>query len=70
MYKWRLEYLLKNGSRIVGMYIGDENESKDVVNKLMVGPLNGFVATYGRDEQHNLLVMRGEIAAVDISEWR
>lgn len=70
MYKWRLEYLLKNGSRIVGMYMGEEKDSSSVANKLMVGPLNGFVATFGQDEQHNLLVMRGEIAAVDISEWR
>lgn len=70
MNKWRLEYLLKNGSRIVGLHIGPETESSQVVNKLMVGPLNAFVGTFGQDEKHNLLVMRGEIAAVDISEWR
>lgn len=70
MHKWRLEYLLKNGAKIIGMYEGLESQSKDVIDKLMVGPLNGFISTFGKDTRHNLLVMRGEVAAVEISEWR
>lgn len=70
MNKWRLEYLLKNGSKIVGMHIGPETESSEVIQKLMIGPLNTFVGTFGQDDRRHLMVMRGEIAAVEISEWR
>lgn len=70
MYKWRVEYWLESGAHLVGMYIGRESNSGDVVNKLVAGNPNEFFGLYGENDKHNLLVKKGAIVACDISEWR
>ena len=69
MYKWKINYWMKNGDHFVGMYEGPENESKDVAEKLLNGPDDKFIGSYGVDKKHNLLVRIGDISVVDISVW-
>ena len=66
MYKWRITVYLKSGRALPGIYIGDENESTDVANKLLAGPSNEIFGMYGSDEKSNLLINRMEVAAMDI----
>lgn len=70
MFKWRVNILLKNGTSLIGIYEGPENGSDAVAKKLLVGPSNDFFGLYGRTMKSNMLVCRGEIAAIDISEYK
>lgn len=66
MYRWKLEYTLKNGVKLNGMYEGPENNSDAVLNKLFTGRMNSFVPTYGETDQEVLAVMLGEVAAIRV----
>lgn len=66
-YFWTVVFYMKNGNVIQGLYIGSENSSSDIANKLLNGNDNAFNGLFGKDENHNLLVRVGEIQAIDIS---
>ena len=66
-YFWTVVFYMKNGDVIQGLYIGSENSSSDIANKLLKGNDNTFNGLCGKDENHNLLVRVGEIQAIDIS---
>lgn len=70
MYRWLIVITLKSGKEIEVIYQGPEVNSGDVANKVMSGgsmSMNGF---YDKTKTHNILVLVGEIAAIDISEWK
>ena len=70
MYQWNVEITLKSGKQISVIYEGRESNSVDVANKVMSGgtlTMNGF---YDSTKTHNILVLVGEIAALDISEYK
>lgn len=70
MYRWNVEITLKSGKQISVMYEGREKNSGDVANKVMAGgtlSMNGF---YDSTRTHNILVLVGEIAALDIYEHK
>ena len=69
MYRWKIEYLFKNGERTHGIYKGPENNSLDVANKLFSGDQRDFTSHFGMDEHHMLVVAKSEITAVDIQAW-
>ena len=70
MYKWRIVYHLTNGKELNAMYVGTEDNSKDVAAKLYNKKSNSdIVATYGKDENHSLLVRMSDVAAIDISKY-
>ena len=66
-YFWTVVFHMKNGDVIHGLYIGSENSSSDIANKLLKGNENTFNGLFGKDENHNLSVRLGEIQAIDIS---
>ena len=70
MYEWKIDYWLKNGVHLVGKFVGPENDTTSVANKILAGNTNEFFGLYGEDEQHNLLVKKGAIVACDISPWK
>ena len=70
MYEWRIDYWLESGAHLVGKFVGPENNSTEVANKILAGNPNTFFGLYGDDEKHNLLVKKGAISACDISPWK
>ena len=69
MYKWKIEVLLKNGTRIHGVCRGDETTSADVVNNLL-GKRNSahyFFGFMDETETHNIVVNADEVTALDVS---
>lgn len=70
MYKWNIEITLKSGKTLSVFYKGPEINSGDVANLVLKGgnySMNGFLDRTGT---HNILVLVGEIAALDISECK
>lgn len=70
MYKWLVDIILKSGKTVTVLYEGPEKDTTGVANKIVAGgsnSMNGFMDTTGT---HNILVMVGEIAALDISVWK
>lgn len=70
MYRWNVEITLKSGKQISVMYEGREKNSGDVANKVMAGGTNSMNGFYDSTKTHNILVLVGEIAALDISEYK
>lgn len=70
MYKWLVVITLKSGKQIEVIYEGSESQSGEVANKVMTGGLNTMNGFFDKTKTHNILVLVGEIAALDISEWR
>jgi len=70
MYRWDVEIILKSGKQISVMYEGKEVNSGDVANKVMAGGMNSMNGFYDSTRTHNILVLVGEIAAIDISEHK
>ena len=66
-YFWTIKFYMKNGDVIQGLYVGSEESSGDVANKILNGNDNTFNGLFGEDENHNLFVRVGEIQAIDIS---
>lgn len=69
MYNWQVDIILKSGKQITVMYQGPEKNSGEVANKVMAGGMNNMNGFYDTTKTHNILVLVGEIAALDISEW-
>lgn len=70
MNQWLVVITLKSGKDIEVIYEGKETQSTDVANKIMAGgtmTMNGFL---DKTKTHNILVLVGEIAALDISCWK
>lgn len=70
MNNWLVIITLKSGKQVEVLYVGPETQSGDVANKVMAGgstAMNGF---YDTSKTHNVLVLVGEIAALDISVWK
>lgn len=70
MYRWNVEITLKSGKQISVIYEGREKNSGDVANKVMAGGTNSMNGFYDSTKTHNILVLVGEIAALDISEYK
>lgn len=70
MYRWNVEITLKSGKQISVIYEGRESNSGDVANKVMYGGTNSMNGFYDSTKTHNILVLVGEIAALDISEYK
>lgn len=66
---WIIQIRLTNGQVIEGIYRGEEDNSFDVVKKLLEGKQeNYFVPLLGRDEDSQLFVRAGDISAIEIFE--
>lgn len=70
MYNWKITFYMKNGQTIKGIYHGEERNSDSVARKLLVGTDNTFCGCRGENDDSNLLVKIGEIAAADISVYQ
>lgn len=67
MYNWNIDIWLKSGVKLECVYHGEEDTTTDVANKLFTGkPANEMVGINGRKHSHNVLILIGEVAAVDI----
>lgn len=53
---WTVEFYMKNGDVIQGMYVGPEASSGDVATKVLSGNDSTFNGLFGEDENHNLFV--------------
>ena len=70
MNNWLVNITLKSGKELTVIYEGSETQSGEVANRVMAGgslSMNGF---YDTTKTHNILVLVGEIAALDISVWK
>lgn len=70
MNKWLVKFTLKSGVQIEALHVGPETQSTDVAEKALAGgstTMNGF---YDTTMTRNILVLVGEIAALDISVWK
>jgi hypothetical protein len=70
MYRWNVVITLKSGKEINVMYDGRENDSGEVAKKIMAGGVQSMNGFYDFTRTHNILVLVGEIAALDISEYK
>lgn len=70
MYRWNIDITLKSGKQISVVYEGKEQNSGDVANKVMAGGFNSMNGFYDSTRTHNILVLVGEIAALDIYEHK
>ena len=70
MYRWKIEYWLDSGAHLTGIFVGPEDDSTKVANKILAGNPNEFFGLYGENEKHNLLVRKGSVVACDISQCR
>ena len=70
MYRWNVDITLKSGKTINVMYEGIDNASSSVANKIIAGGSNNMNGFYDSTRTHNILVLVGEIAAIDISEYK
>lgn len=69
-YNWLVKIILKSGKELETIYVGPEINSGEVATKYTAGgtmSMNGF---FDKTKTHNILVLAGEIAALDISEWK
>lgn len=72
MNKWKIDFVMRSGNTIAGLYEGPENDSASVANKLLAGDPNcfeGMYSLYGYGKE-NLLVKKGEVVAATISEYK
>lgn len=69
-YRWLIVITLKSGKEITVMYEGPEVNSGEVANKIFANGNNSMNGFYDTTKTHNILVLVGEIAALDISEWK
>lgn len=67
MYKWKIEYVLKNGEHLFGEYHGNENNSASVFGAITVGNENTFYGCKSVDGNGTLFVRNSDIAAINIS---
>lgn len=70
MYQWLVVITLKSGKQLEVIYEGKEAQSGEVANRVMAGGANTMNGFFDKTKTHNILVLVGEIAALDISEWR
>lgn len=70
MYRWRIVITLKSGKELTVLHEGKEANSGEVANRVMAGDFNTMNGFYDATKTHNILVLVGEIAALDISEWK
>lgn len=70
MYRWNIDITLKSGKQISVVYEGKEQNSGDVANKVMAGGFNSMNGFNDHTRTHNILVLVGEIAALDIYEYK
>lgn len=70
MYRWNVDIILKSGKQISVIYEGKEVNSGDVANKVMAGGTLSMYGFYDHTKTHNILVLVGEIAALDIYEYK
>lgn len=67
MYKWKIEYVLKNGEHLSGRYYGPESDSNAVFKVLLAGGINTFNGCKTLDEKGTLCVRNDDIAALIVS---
>ena len=67
MYKWKVEYILKNGEHVFGTYYGNEKDTAGVCKVLLSGDLNTFNACKTTDEKGTMCVRNGDITALFVS---
>lgn len=67
MNRWNVTIILKSGKELNVIYEGPETQSSEVASKVMTGNFNTMNGFFDRTKTHNILVLVGEIAALDIS---
>lgn len=67
MYKWKVEYILKNGEHLFGVYHGNETNSVDVFKVLFAGDANTFNGCKTVDNKGTLCVRNSDISALIVS---
>lgn len=67
MYKWKIEYILKNGEHLFGEYYGDEGDSGAVIQTLVNGYPDTFNGCKTVDGKGTIAVRNSEIAALIVS---
>lgn len=67
MYKWKVEYVLKNGEHLYGHYYGKERDNADVFKLLLSGDQNTFNGCKTCDDKGSICVRNSDIAALIIS---
>lgn len=70
MSSWLVVATLRSGREVTVLYEGPETNSGDVANKVMAGGSLTMNSFYDKTKTHNILILVGEIAALDISVWR
>lgn len=70
MNSWLIVITLKSGKEIEALYEGPEANSGEVANRVMNGGSMTMNSFYDKTKTHAILVLVGEIAALDISCWR
>lgn len=65
MCKWRIDILLKNGTKLVGIHKTECDNSGDVVRELFVNNANWF-SIYTKSENASLVVNIDSIAAMEV----
>jgi len=66
MYKWKIDFSLKSGQNISGLYEGEEDNSFDIGESFLIGDAEIFVLS-SMDKTAQLFVMKSEVAAIGIS---
>lgn len=72
MNKWKIDFVMRSGNKIAGIYEGPESDTSSVAEKLLAGDPNtfeGMYSLYGYGKE-NLLVKKGEVAAATISVYK
>lgn len=67
MYKWKVEYVLKNGEHLYGFYYGKESNNANVFKVLLSGDQNTFNGCKTCDNKGLIRVRNADIAALIIS---
>ena len=67
MYKWKIEYVLKNGERLLGEYCGPESDTGAVIKTLLAGDINTFNGCKSIDRKGTMAVRNSEVAALIVS---
>lgn len=67
MYTWKIKVILNSGKELTMYYTGEENNSNDIVKKVVNGGDNTFNGFLSEDKKANILVKVSQIAAMEIS---
>lgn len=64
---WKIEIILKSGKEVTVYYHGNEDNSNDVANKVLVGSEHEMHGFGNENNTKNIFIKIGEIASAAIS---